>query len=180
MSRYPKVRGERRAKPDRDQLAAHTIERTLELTRRTHPADYERNMKRVREHFATLGGELAERAIRAMEAIIDEGEHELRAAQKARASGRPPEEPDDSVLAPKRPPRPRVTAGELLRASRELRVWMQMRADAWQKALLMFAVESGIYDTLLRELEQAEREAQAPRADDLHARPLPQPRAPAA
>ncbi len=106
--------------------------------------------------YADLGGAEVELAISAMAAVIEAGRQVL-------AQPRPAPSNDE------KPPRPLVTAGELIRAVSELRRWHERRERLKEEALLRAAEELQFSRQALHEALQEGPEAAA-------ALPLPRPK----
>jgi hypothetical protein len=140
MARYANPRGEPRREPRREprnDLIA-TVEQVLETLKRQKPDIHARHMARIRQLYTARDGELAEKMIAALGAILEQGERELR----------------EPALTPEgKPVKPRVSASAMLRASRELREWIEVRQRAWREALEAFSVEIGLHERVLRDLD---------------------------
>jgi hypothetical protein len=163
MARFANTRSEPRREPRNDLIA--TVEQVLETLKRQKPDIHARHMARIRQLYTARDGELAEKMIAALGAILEQGERELR----------------EPALTPEgKPVRPRVSASAMLRASRELREWIEVRQRAWREALEAFSVEIGLHERVLRDLDGAD-DAELPEDDDLDTSRSPGPeRAPTA
>lgn len=107
--------------------------------------------------YAELGGSEVELAISAMAAVIAAGRQVLA-------------QPLPAPSGDEKPPRPVVTAGELIRAVSELRRWHERRERLKEEALLRAADELQFSQQALREALQDGQKAAAA------ALPLPLPR----